>query len=96
MMTMTTLYVREGSEFREADDHDILTRAHTLIAQRYRSGAPALADPARTAEFLRIHTGARDHEVFGLLHLNNRHRLEHEQPAQYDRLLRERKGNGKP
>jgi DNA repair protein RadC len=75
MTTMTTLFIREGSEFREADDHDILTRARALIAQRYRRGAPTMADPARTAEFLRIHLGARDHEVFGLLHLNTRRRL---------------------
>ena len=72
---MTTLYVRKGSAFRESDDHDILTRAHALVAQRYQRGTPAMADPARTAEFLRIHLGARDHEVFGLLHLNSRLRL---------------------
>ena len=72
---MTTLYVREGAEFREAESNDILTRAHALIAQRYRTGAPVLAEPARTAEFLRIHLGARDYEVFGLLHLDTRHRL---------------------
>jgi hypothetical protein len=75
MMTMTTLYVRENSAFREADEHDILTRAHALIAQRYRSGSPVLTEPRRTEEFLRLHLGGRDHEVFGLLHLNTRHRL---------------------
>jgi DNA repair protein RadC len=75
MMTMTTLYVREGTEFREAEPNDILTRAHALISQRYRTGAPVLSEPARTAEFPRIHLGARDYEVFGLLHLNTRNRL---------------------
>jgi DNA repair protein RadC len=34
-----------------------------------------LQNPSQTAEFLRIHLGARDHEIFGLLHLDNRHRL---------------------
>ena len=72
---MTTLYVREGSEFREAEPADILTRAQALISQRYRSGSPVLADPRRTEEFLRLHLGGRDYEVFGLLHLNTRHRL---------------------
>jgi DNA repair protein RadC len=75
MTIMTMLYVREGSEFREANAEDILTRAHALIAQRYRTGAPTLDQPERTAEFLRIHLGALDHEVFGLLHLDHRHRL---------------------
>ena len=72
---MTTLYVREGSEFREAEPTDILTRAQALISQRYRTGSPVLSDPQRTEEFLRLHLGGRDYEVFGLLHLNTRHRL---------------------
>jgi DNA repair protein RadC len=75
MTTMTTLYVREGAEFREAEPADILTRAHALISQRYRSGSPVLSEPRRTEEFLRLHLGGRDYEVFGLLHLNTRHRL---------------------
>jgi len=75
MTTMTTLYVREGAEFREAEPADIFTRAHALISQRYRSGSPVLSDPQRTEEFLRLHLGGRDHEVFGLLHLNMRNRL---------------------
>ena len=72
---MTTLYVREGAEFREADNHDILTRANALISQRYRTGSLVLSEPCRTKEFLRLHLGGRDYEVFGLLHLNTRHRL---------------------
>ena len=72
---MTTLYVRENSAFREADEGDILTRAHALIAKRYQSGSPVLTEPRRTEEFLRLHLGGRDHEVFGLLHLNTQHRL---------------------
>jgi DNA repair protein RadC len=39
------------------------------------TGSTGHRGSARTAEFLRIHLGARDHEVFGLLHLNNRLRL---------------------
>jgi DNA repair protein RadC len=72
---MTTLYVREGTEFHEAKADDVLTRAHALISQRYRSGSPVLANPERTQAFLRLHVGPKDYEVFGLLHLNTRHRL---------------------
>jgi DNA repair protein RadC len=75
MTIMTTLYVREGAEFREAGPADILTRAHALISQRYRTGSPVLSEPRRTEEFLRLHLGGRDYEVFGLLHLNTVHRL---------------------
>jgi len=72
---MTTLYVREGAEFREAEPADILTRAKALISQRYRTGSPVLSNPQRTEEFLRLHVGGREYEVFGLLHLNTRNRL---------------------
>ncbi len=72
---MTTLYVREGSDYYGAPAEQILDRAHALISQRYRTGSAVLQNPQRTREFLRIHLGARDHEVFGLLHLDTQHRL---------------------
>lgn len=72
---MTTLYVRDQSGFREADSTDVLYRAQSLLAQRYRTGSPVLTSPALTREFLRMHLGACEHEVFGMLHLDSRHRL---------------------
>jgi len=72
---MSTLYVREGDQFREAGAQDVLKRAQALIAQRYRTGAPVLSAPNRTREFLRLKLGALDHEVFSVLFLDNRHRL---------------------
>jgi DNA repair protein RadC len=72
---MTTLYVREGDQFREAAPQDVLDRAQALIAQRFRSGAPVLSAPNRTREFLRLKLGALDHEVFAVLFLDKRHRL---------------------
>ena len=72
---MTLLYVHDGSEFQEATADAILIHAHKLISQRYRSGSPVLSDAAKTAEFLTLHLGPKDYEVFGLLHLNTRHRL---------------------
>jgi DNA repair protein RadC len=72
---MTTLFVREDSGYREASSNDVLTRARALIARRYRPGAPVLATPDRTREFLRLHLGAREHEVFGMICLDARGRL---------------------
>jgi hypothetical protein len=71
----TTLYIRDQSGFREADASDVLDRAQALIAQRYRAGSPVLTSPERTREFLRMHLGTYDRETFGVLHLDNRHRL---------------------
>jgi DNA repair protein RadC len=72
---MTTLYVRDSSGFREADSSHVIDRAHALIAQRYRAGSPVLTSPALTREYLRMHLGAFEYEVFGILHLDTRHRL---------------------
>jgi len=72
---MTTLYVRDHSGFREAQPADVLDRAQALLAQRYRVGSPVLTSPALTREFLRLHVGTCEHEVFGVLHLDSRHRL---------------------
>ena len=73
--TMTTLYVRDGGEFREAHSRDVIERANALIAQRYRAGTPVLDTPSRTREFLRLKLGALDHEVFAVLFLSTRHTL---------------------
>ena len=72
---MTTLYVRDESGFREARADDVLARAQALLARRYRVGSPVLTSPALTREFLRMHLGACEHEIFGMLHLDSRHRL---------------------
>jgi DNA repair protein RadC len=70
-----TFYVRNGEEFREATREEIIARAQALISQRFRTGATPLSAPHLTEAFLRLHLGALDYEVFGVLHLDARHRL---------------------
>ena len=53
----------------------MLDRAQTLLAQRYRPGSPVLTAPALTRDFLCVYLGACEHEIFGVLHLDSRHRL---------------------
>ena len=72
---LITLYIQEGSDFRIARASDVIDRAHSLLAQRYRAGSPVLSSPSLTYDFLRLHLGAYEYEVFGLLHLDGRHRL---------------------
>ena len=72
---MAMLYVREASGYREARAEDVIACAQNLIARRYRAGTPVIDAPERTREFLRLHLGGLDHEVFGCLYLDNRHRL---------------------
>ena len=72
---MTTLYIREGNEFREATAKVVLDRANALIAQRFRPGTPVMTVPDRTREFLVLKLGALEHEVFAALFLDSRNRL---------------------
>lgn len=72
---MTTLYICEGSEFRQADNYVILSEACRVISRKLRTGISAVRHPHRVAELLRIQMAGRDYEVFGLLHLDARHRL---------------------
>jgi len=67
---MTTLYVRDGADYREATAQDVFARAQALMAQRFRAGAPVLDAPQRTREFLKLRLATRDHEVFSVLYLN--------------------------
>src|SRR5579864_2749218 len=72
---MTTLYVRDASGYREADSAVVLERARALLARRFRAGSPVLTSPGLTREFLAAHVGGAEHEIFGVLHLDSRHRL---------------------
>jgi DNA repair protein RadC len=76
---MNTLYVRDGDEYREADAEDVFACAQAFMARRFRRGAPVLNAPAQTREFLRMHLGNRDCEMFGIIHVNTRQRLIHVQ-----------------
>jgi DNA repair protein RadC len=75
IISMNTLYVRDASGFHEASAQDVIDCAQGLIARRYRTGAPVIDSPARTREYLKLHFGGLDHEVFGCLYLDNRHHL---------------------
>lgn len=72
---MTTLYVRDGLTFREADSHDVIRQAQTLISRSFRPGAPLLSRPEQVREFLRLRLGSLDHEVFCCFYLDTRRRL---------------------
>jgi DNA repair protein RadC len=72
---MSTLYVRAPEGYRVAEPAEIFDRARALIAQRYRSGSPVLGSPALTRDYLKFHIGPSDHEQFGVVHLDSRHRL---------------------
>ena len=70
------LLVREPSsgELRPATSDEVLRAARSSLARRLRRGV-ALESPRVAHDYLRVRLGALEHEVFGVLWLDNRHRL---------------------
>jgi DNA repair protein RadC len=57
-----------------ATSEQILTAARQVLARRVRRGA-TLSSPRAVREYLSVKLGALDHEVFGLILADNRHRV---------------------
>ena len=72
---MTTLYIRDGLAFREADSHYVIREAQALISRRFRPGAPVVSRPTEVRKFLRLRLGSLDHEIFCCFYLDSRRRL---------------------
>jgi len=68
-------YVRDGCEFREADDQDLVVRAQELVARRFRRGLSVLANPQAVQSFLHLHLAPLEHMRFAALFLDRRKRL---------------------
>ena len=59
---------------RPATADEILDAARTILARRIRRGR-ALGSPRVTREYLQLHLAPREHEIFAILFLDNRHRV---------------------
>ena len=59
---------------RPATEEQVLDAARALLARRVRRGR-ALGNPRHTREYLRLELAPREHEVFAILFLDNRHRV---------------------
>ena len=55
-------------------DEQIIQRALALLAARLHQG-DVLASPAAVRDYLRLHLGAREHEVFVVVLLDAQHRV---------------------
>jgi len=73
----TILYttdVNAPNGFRTATLEEIMTGARQALALRIRKGTE-LTSPQRTRDYLMAKLGEREHEVFTVIYLDNRHRL---------------------
>jgi len=66
-------YVRDGSRrYRPAEAHEVLDAAAELLAPRVIG--QVLGSPRDSQDFLRSRLAGLEHEIFGALFLDNRHR----------------------
>jgi len=72
---MSILYIHDADGYRKADSREVIREAHALISRSFRRGAQVLSRPVQLREFLKMRLGGLEHEVFGALYLNVRHRL---------------------
>lgn len=61
--------------FEGIDEEQILNRAMTILAERCKRGSDPLCSPADTRRFLRMRLANLQHEEFGCLFMDNRHRV---------------------
>jgi DNA repair protein RadC len=71
----SALYVRDGCNFREADDQDVVVRAQELVARQFRRGLPVLTQPQAVRSYLKLHMGPLKQTRFAALFLDRRKRL---------------------
>ena len=71
----TFFYLRDDGEYAEATSDEIIACAQTLVSERFPSDSTSLINPDLVKAFLRLHIGGLDYEIFGMLHLDPRHRL---------------------
>ena len=70
-----TLYIKHSDGTTvEATTEEIVAVARLAMSRRLRRGS-ALSSPRKVQDFLSVRLGMLEHEVFGAIFLDNRHRL---------------------
>lgn len=62
------------AELSADEKETVIELALTILARKHRRGS-ALTSPDATRSYLRLELGERHHELFGVLFLDNRHRI---------------------
>ena len=63
-----------ATEVTADEGHSVIALALSVLARRHRRGA-VLASPDATRDYLRLEIGERHNELFGVLFMDNRHRI---------------------
>src|SRR5258706_10215486 len=74
-MSKLTLLVQEATgSLRSGTSEEILSAARSILARTVRRGA-SLESPRAVREYLSVTLGNRPYEIFGVIYVDNRHRL---------------------
>ena len=74
MSNVTAIRTETVDQFAGISEQDIITRAMTILEERHQPGA-SMRSPNDTRNYLRLSMADLQHEQFGALFLDNRHRL---------------------
>jgi len=69
------LYVKSGDAFQPAPDAFVIERAQQLIDAHFCMGAKKVMTTAQVIEFLTLHIGHRDDEIFAVMLLTSDRRF---------------------
>ena len=71
----SALLVREvDGQYRTASADEVLSQARLVLSRRVRRGA-TMSSPQAVKDYLRLHIGVLEHEVFAVVFLDALHRL---------------------
>lgn len=77
-MTVTDIRTQDdffNDAFAGIDDEQIIERALSILAEKHKPGSEPLKSPDATRRYLRMRTAELQHEEFGVLLMDNRHRV---------------------
>lgn len=78
-MSVTAIRNQDSLSFDDAfagiSDEQVIDRAMQILEHKHKRGSAPLKSPEITGKYLRARLAERQHEVFGLLLLDNRHRV---------------------
>ncbi len=78
-----TLYIKDDNgSYLEASTNDVVSGARRKLRAKFRKGK-AIRSPQDTEAFLIAELSNEPHEIFAILHLDNRHRI-----IKFDRMFR--------
>ena len=69
------MLTKETTDMDDQEANELIDKALDVLSARFRTPGKLLTDPAQVRNYLSLKVATREHEVFGVLLLDNQHRL---------------------